>query len=71
MKNKLGDNAVYVERLLPAAREKLVTIADDAPLTEAANFLREETDLAIVRCVYRKLKLGRIGGEVRPEWRVH
>ena len=38
-----------VERLLPAAREKLVTIADDAPLTEAANFLREETDLAIVR----------------------
>ena len=40
---------MYVERLLPAAREKLVTIADDAPLTEAANFLREETDLAIVR----------------------
>ena len=39
MTNKLGDNAMYVERSLPAAREKLVTIADDAPLMEAANFL--------------------------------
>jgi CBS domain-containing protein len=48
LKNKLGDNAMYVERLLPAAREKLVTIADDAPLTEAANFLRKGTDLVIV-----------------------
>lgn len=48
MKNKLGDNAMYMERLLPAAREKLFTIADDAPLTEAANFLREGTDLVIV-----------------------
>ena len=44
MKNKLGDNAMYVERLLPAAREKLVTITDDAPLTEAANFLHKGTD---------------------------
>ena len=48
MKNKLGDNAMYVERLLPAAREKLVTIADDAPLMEAANFLHKGTDLVIV-----------------------
>jgi CBS domain-containing protein len=48
VKNKLGDNAMYMERLLPAAREKLFTIADDAPLTEAANFLREGTDLVIV-----------------------
>jgi CBS domain-containing protein len=39
---------MYVERLLPAAREKLVTIADDAPLTEAADFLRKGTDLVIV-----------------------
>ena len=39
---------MYMERLLPAAREKLFTIADDAPLTEAANFLREGTDLVIV-----------------------
>jgi len=39
---------MYVERLLPAAREKLVTIADGAPLTEAANFLHKGTDLVIV-----------------------
>ena len=39
---------MYVERLLPAAREKLVTIADDAPLMEAANLLHKGTDLVIV-----------------------
>jgi len=39
---------MYVERFLPAAGEKLVTIADDAPLTEAANLLRKGTDLVIV-----------------------
>jgi len=39
---------VYVKRLLPAARKKLFTITDDAPLTEAANFLRKGTDLVIV-----------------------
>ena len=39
---------MYMERLLPEAREKLFTIADDAPLTEAAKFLREGTDLVIV-----------------------
>ena len=39
---------MYMERLLPAAREKLFTIADDAALTEAANVLREGTDLVIV-----------------------
>lgn len=48
MMNELGDNAMYVERLLPAAREKLVTIADDAPLIEAAKFLLTGTDLVIV-----------------------
>jgi CBS domain-containing protein len=48
VKNKLGDSVMYVERLLPVARKRLVTIADDAPLTEAANFLREGTDLVIV-----------------------
>jgi CBS domain-containing protein len=48
VKSKFGDNAMYMERLLPAAREKLFTIAYDAPLTEAANFLREGTDLVIV-----------------------
>ena len=39
---------MFVERLLPAAREKLVTIADGAPLTEAAKFLHTGTDLVIV-----------------------
>ena len=39
---------MYVERLLPAAREKLVTIAEDAPLMEAGNFLHKGTDLVIV-----------------------
>jgi len=39
---------MYVERLLPAAREKLVTIPEDAPLIEAANFLHKGTDLVIV-----------------------
>jgi hypothetical protein len=48
VKDKPGDNAMYVERLLPAAREKLVTIADDAPLMEAANLLHKGTDLVIV-----------------------
>jgi len=38
---------MYVERLLSAAREKLVAIADDAPLTEAADFLRKGNDLVI------------------------
>jgi len=37
-----------VERLLPAARERLVTIADDAPLLEVANLLYKGTDLVIV-----------------------
>jgi CBS domain-containing protein len=48
VKAKPRDNAMYVERLLPAAREKLVTIADDAPLMEAANLLHKGTDLVIV-----------------------
>jgi hypothetical protein len=34
--------------------------------------LLEVLDKRIVhRCVYRKLKLGRSGGEVRPGWRVN
>jgi CBS domain-containing protein len=39
---------MYVDRLLTAAREKLVTIADDASLMEAANLLHRGTDLVIV-----------------------
>ena len=48
VKDKPGDNAMYVKRLLPAAREKLVIIAADAPLMEAANLLHKGTDLVIV-----------------------
>jgi CBS domain-containing protein len=57
MMNELGDNAMYVERLLPAARERLVTMADDAPLTEAVNFLHKGTDLVIV-CGFAGLVTG-------------
>lgn len=39
---------MYVKRLLQAAREKLVVIADDAPLMQAANLLHKGTDLVIV-----------------------
>jgi len=43
-----GDKAMLVENLLPAARERLVTIADDAPLIQAAKLLRKGTDLVVV-----------------------
>lgn len=39
---------MFVEGLLPAARERLVTIADDAPLIQAAKLLRPNTDLVVV-----------------------
>lgn len=39
---------MFVEGVLPSAREKLVTIADDAPLIEAAKLLRSGTDLVVV-----------------------
>jgi CBS domain-containing protein len=39
---------MLVERLLPAARERLVTITDDAPLIQAARLLRAGTDLVVV-----------------------
>jgi CBS domain-containing protein len=48
VKDEPGDDVMYVERLLPAARERLVTIAGDAPLVEAANLLHKGTDLVIV-----------------------
>jgi CBS domain-containing protein len=57
MTNGLGGNAMYVERLLPAARESLVTMADDAPLTEAANFLHKGTDL-VIACGFAGLVTG-------------
>ncbi len=42
---------MLVERILPAARERLITIGDDAPLIDAAKLLRDlDTDLLVVRC---------------------
>ncbi|MEO6929531.1 MAG: CBS domain-containing protein [Casimicrobiaceae bacterium] len=43
-----GGEALLVDSLLPAARERLVTIADDAPLIQAAKLLRAGTDLVVV-----------------------
>jgi CBS domain-containing protein len=40
---------MFVERMLPAARKRLVTIGDDAPLIDAATLLRDpRTDLVVV-----------------------
>ena len=39
---------MFVEQLLPKARERLVTIADDMLLIQAAALLRSGTDLVIV-----------------------
>ena len=39
---------MFVEQLLSQARERLVTIADDAPLIDAAKLLQAGTDLVIV-----------------------
>lgn len=39
---------MLVERTLPAARKRLVTIADDARLIDAARLLRAGTDLVVV-----------------------
>ena len=40
---------MFVERMLPAARNRLVTIRDDAPLIDAATLLRDlDSDLVVV-----------------------
>jgi len=39
---------ILVERLLPAARSRLVTVAEGAPLIEAARLLRAGTDIVAV-----------------------
>jgi CBS domain-containing protein len=39
---------MFIEQLLPKARERLVTIGNDAALIEAAKLLRPGTDLVIV-----------------------
>lgn len=43
-----GSEGVFVEHLLPAARARLVMVADNAPLLEAARLLRAGTDLVVV-----------------------
>ena len=43
-----ANKTLVVERLLPVARERLVTIADDVPLIEAAALLRPGIELVIV-----------------------
>lgn len=39
---------MFVEKLLPAARDRLATIADNAPLIEAAKMLTSGTDILVV-----------------------
>ena len=42
--------SIFVERMLPAARKRLVTIKEDAPVIEAAKLLLDcHTDLLVVR----------------------
>jgi CBS domain-containing protein len=43
-----GSDVMFIERLLPAARMRLVAIADDVALIEAAKLLRADTDLVVV-----------------------
>jgi CBS domain-containing protein len=43
-----GGKVAIVEELLPKAREKLITVADDAPLIEAAKLLHAGADLVVV-----------------------
>ena len=47
-RNVRKEEVMFVERVLPAAREKLVMITDDAPLIEAAKLLGNGTDLVVV-----------------------
>jgi CBS domain-containing protein len=51
------ERLMLVERLLPAARERLVRITDDAPLIQAAKLLRAGTDLVVV-CGHEGLVAG-------------
>jgi CBS domain-containing protein len=48
MMNSSGGKAMLIEGLLRAARERLVTILDEASLFEAARLLTAGTDLVIV-----------------------
>jgi hypothetical protein len=49
MVNDKRRSTMFVERILPAARERLVTIKNDALLTEAAGRLKDgKTGLVVV-----------------------
>jgi hypothetical protein len=61
-KIKLGAKAIADDLCLPGGARKM-------PSRVVADHL-EWFDAAEARCVYRKLKLGRSGGEVRQGWRV-
>jgi len=41
---------MFVKEILPAARERLATVGDDAPLVEAARLLRGERRSLVVVC---------------------
>jgi hypothetical protein len=43
-----GGKVIIVEQLLPKARERLVTVTDDARLIEAAKLLQAAVELVIV-----------------------
>lgn len=42
-----GNGVILVERLLPEARKRLASVADDAPLLDAARLLRAGIDLVV------------------------
>ena len=48
MADWLESKIMFIEEMLPKARERLVTIAGDAPLLEAAKLLKAGTELVIV-----------------------
>jgi CBS domain-containing protein len=41
---------IFIERMLPLARERLLTIRDDASLTQAADLLDERHTSIVVAC---------------------
>lgn len=51
------DQNVFIEQVLPAARARLVTIANDAPLQDAARLLVAGTDLVVV-CAANGIMVG-------------
>jgi CBS domain-containing protein len=56
--NRGIESMILVETILPVARERLVTIGDDAPLTEAAKFLDGRHINLVVVCDKRGAMVG-------------